>query len=54
MPYPSYKTSRQQRQLMSAWDKQYPVTKWEYQRAAKIQKIQSNLNPILAASYENI
>ncbi|WP_318414279.1 endonuclease [Photobacterium leiognathi] len=47
--YPKYKMSKQQRRLMDAWDKQYPVTKWECQRAAKIEKIQGNVNPILAS-----
>ncbi|MCD9554667.1 endonuclease I [Photobacterium carnosum] len=51
--YPKYKMSSQQRQLMTVWDKQYPVTKWECQRAAKIQKIQGNVNPILAARCKN-
>ncbi len=46
--YPKYKMSNQQRQLMTVWDKQYPVSKWECERAEKIQKIQGNVNPILA------
>ena len=52
--YPKYKMSRQQRQLMSVWDKQYPVSKWECERAEKIQKIQGNVNPILASRCRNI
>ena len=52
--YPSYKMSRQQRQLMTAWDKQYPVSKWECERAAKIQKIQGNVDPILTSRCKNI
>lgn len=39
--------SRQQRQLMKVWDKQYPVTKWECERSEKIENIQGNKNPIL-------
>ncbi|PSW58770.1 endonuclease I [Photobacterium kishitanii] len=45
--YPKYKMSRQQRQLMTVWDKQYPITKWECERAEKIRKIQGNINPVL-------
>ena len=51
--YPKYKMSRQQRQLMTVWDKQYPVTKWECERAEKIRKIQGNINPVLAARCKN-
>lgn len=47
--YPKYKMSRQQRQLMTIWDKQYPVSQWECERADKIKKIQGNENPILAS-----
>ncbi len=45
--YPKYKMSRQQRQLMEVWDKQYPVTKWECERSEKIEKVQGNSNPVL-------
>ncbi|SKC34442.1 Nuclease NucM precursor [Photobacterium piscicola] len=51
--YPKYKMSRQQRQLMEVWDKQYPVTKWECERAEKVQNIQGNINPVLAARCKN-
>lgn len=47
--YPRYKMSNAQRKLMSAWDKQYPVSKWECQRAVSIEKIQGNVNPILSS-----
>ncbi|MFM2591306.1 endonuclease [Vibrio sp. TBV020] len=46
--YPRYSMSKAQRQLMQAWDKQYPVTKVECQRAQRIEKQQGNTNPILA------
>ena len=47
--YPEhYKLSRQQSQLFAAWDKQFPVSKWECERARRIQRIQGNVNPILA------
>ena len=48
--YDSYKMSRQQRQLMNAWHKTYPVQSWECQRAALIQKIQGNVNSVLQES----
>ncbi|PIF14068.1 deoxyribonuclease I [Candidatus Pantoea floridensis] len=36
--------SRQQTQLFTAWDKQYPVTQWECERDNRIAKIQGNHN----------
>ncbi|ARN68543.1 Endonuclease I [Vibrio vulnificus] len=33
---------------MQAWDKQYPTTKVECQRAQRIKQQQGNANPILA------
>lgn len=33
--YSRYSMSKQQRQLMNAWDKQYPVDSWECQRTKK-------------------
>lgn len=46
--YPRYKMSNSQRNLMNVWDKQYPVQKWECERAEKIKHIQGNVNPIMA------
>ncbi|ANN29158.1 endonuclease [Vibrio vulnificus] len=46
--YPRYSMSKAQRQLMQAWDKQYPTTKVECQRAQRIKQQQGNANPILA------
>lgn len=46
--YPRFKMSSQQRKLMHAWDKMYPVSQWECQRAARIKKIQRNENPFVA------
>ena len=37
--------SRQQTQLFNAWDKLYPVSRWECQRDARIAKVQGNHNP---------
>ncbi|MEZ9619050.1 endonuclease I family protein, partial [Vibrio sp. 10N.261.55.C9] len=45
--YPRYNMSKQQRQLMTAWDKQFPVSAWECQRAKRIENIQGNVNTIL-------
>ena len=47
---PAYQLSRQQKQLFSAWDKQYPVSEWECQRAKRIQVIQGNTNPFITNS----
>jgi deoxyribonuclease-1 len=45
--YPKYKMSKQQRQLMNAWDKMYPVTAWECKRSKRIQKVQGNANRVV-------
>jgi len=45
--YSRYKMSKSQRKLMLAWDKKYPVSQWECQRADRIEKIQGNKNSIL-------
>lgn len=45
--YSKYKMSKQQQQLMTAWDKQYPVSKWECKRAKRIEKLQGNPNEIV-------
>lgn len=37
--------SRQQTQLFTAWNKLYPVTRWECERDARIAKVQGNHNP---------
>lgn len=50
--YPRYKMSKAQRTLMNAWDKMHPVTPWECMRAERIQKIQGNVNPVMAARCE--
>jgi len=46
--YPTFNMSSSQRKLMHAWNKQYPVTKAECERAKIIQSIQGNVDPILA------
>lgn len=45
--YPRYKMSKKQRQLMTAWDKQFPVSQWECERARSIEKLQGNPNSIV-------
>ncbi|QYK05832.1 endonuclease [Shewanella zhangzhouensis] len=45
--YPRYKMSKSQRQLMNAWDKQYPVTKGECEIAEKVKAVQQSDNPVL-------
>ncbi len=42
-----FKLSKQQTQLMSAWNKTYPVDKWECERDERIAKIQGNHNPFV-------
>lgn len=46
--YPRYKMSKQQRQLMEAWDKTHPVSAWECIRYKRIKDIQGSENPVLA------
>lgn len=47
MVYPKYSMSKQQRNLMDAWDKQYPIEESECVRNTRIKAIQKNTNPIL-------
>lgn len=42
-----YRMSRQQTQLMDAWDKMYPVDAWECTRARRIERLQGNENPFV-------
>lgn len=42
-----FNLSKQQQQLMEAWNKQYPVTKWECERDDMIAKKQGNHNPFV-------
>ncbi len=46
--YPRYRMSKQQQKLMIAWDKMYPVSKWECTRAARIKEIQGGDNPFVS------
>jgi len=45
--YPRFTVSRQQEQLMDAWDKMYPVDQWECTRAKRIEALQGNENPMV-------
>ena len=45
--YQQYSMSKQQKQLMVAWDKMYPVDQWECTRAKKITRLQQNNNEIV-------
>jgi len=45
--YKRYNMSKSQRQLMTAWDKMYPVNAWECARAKKITGIQQSDNKIV-------
>ena len=46
--YPQFRLSKQQKQLFTAWDKQYPVSTFECQKAKIVASYQHNSNPILA------
>ena len=42
--YPRYKIGEPMRGILKMWDKKYPVTDWECQRAYRIEKVQGNAN----------
>lgn len=50
--YPKYKMSKQQKQLMITWDKQFPVSKWECKRTNRIERIQKNRNNVVFSRCE--
>ena len=45
--YQNYHMSSQQRRLMEAWDREYPPTEWECERARRIRKVQGNGNSVV-------
>ena len=45
--YPRYRISENMASLLKVWDKQYPITPWECQRAYRIEKVQGNANMIV-------
>lgn len=50
--YPKYSISKQQKQLMTAWDKTYPVSAWECKRVQRIEDVQKNKNMITQSRCE--
>ncbi|WP_238596785.1 endonuclease [Psychromonas sp. psych-6C06] len=48
--YALYSMSKQQRQLMHAWNQQFPVTHWECIRGQRINTLQGNINDLLMQS----
>jgi deoxyribonuclease-1 len=47
LTYSRFHMSNAQRQLMLAWDRQYPVTRKECEIGRRIKAIQGNVNPVL-------
>jgi deoxyribonuclease-1 len=43
-----FRLSKQQQNLMQAWNNSYPVSTWECTRDARISKVQGNHNPFVA------
>lgn len=39
--------SDRQRRLAQNWNEQHPVVQWECTRAARIEKLQGNVNPVV-------
>jgi deoxyribonuclease-1 len=50
--YPRYSMSRQQQQLMGAWDRMHPVDAWECERTRRIEEIQGNVNEVVKSRCE--
>ena len=50
--YPQFRMSDQQKKMMQAWDKMYPVDEWECERARRIQKLQGNSNRFVVEACE--
>jgi deoxyribonuclease-1 len=51
--YKRYSMSKSQKQLMNAWDRMYPVSDWECDRANRIEKLQSSENSLMKARCGN-
>ena len=45
--YPRYKIGEPMKSVLSAWNKKFPLTKWECVRAYRIEKLQGNENSII-------
>ena len=54
LTYSKYKMSRQQKQLMDAWDKMFPVNEWECKRSKRIAAIQTKVNAIVKSACSKI
>ena len=51
--YPRYKIGEPMRGILKTWNNNYPVTRWECERAYRIEKVQGNANEIVkSACYE--
>lgn len=48
--YPRYKIGEPMRGILQAWDKKYPLNKWECQRAFRIEKVQGNPNEVIKSA----
>ncbi|MTI62531.1 endonuclease [Methylophaga sp.] len=51
--YPRYRMSKSQKQLMTVWNSQYPVTSAECKRADRIAAIQGNENRFVSEQCQN-
>lgn len=51
--YPRYKIGEPMRGVLKAWAKTYPVTRWECERAYRIEKVQGNPNKIVKKECQN-
>jgi deoxyribonuclease-1 len=52
--YKRYSMSKAQRQLMTAWDKMYPVDAWECARAKKITALQRSDNDVVKSRCDGL
>ncbi len=50
--YPRYRIGEPMRGVLNAWNKKYPITKWECVRAYRIEKLQGNANGIVKPQCE--
>ena len=51
--YPRYSIGKPMATVLKAWDKQYPVSRWECVRAYRIEKLQGNANAIVKQRCED-
>ena len=48
--YHRYKIGEPMKSVLTAWNKQYPVTEWECRRAYRIEQLQGNANQIVKSA----